>query len=190
MTVSKNFKRLHVKGKKDLISQNLNKNLFQYTDRVYLRYKDSDTSLAVPFEDVEGMKLCFERTHRARFGFISPEKIVIIESIQSEISCQSEQFESTKIISDKLKTKPLKTQDVFINGKLEKTIFYHRDNIKPNEKLSGPAVIIEPTSTIVVEPGWDATLKDSNDLLLTRTQKIIRSSAIGTSVDPYHVGNI
>ena len=182
--VSKNFKRLHVKGKKDLISQNLNKNLFQYTDRVYLRYKDSDTSLAVPFEDVEEMKLCFERTHRARFGFISPEKIVIIESIQSEVSCQSEQFESTKIISDKLKTKPLKTQDVFINGKLEKTIFYHRDNIKPNEKLSGPAIIIEPTSTIVVEPGWDATLKDSNDLLLTRTQKIIRSSAIGTSVDP------
>ena len=182
--LSKNFKRLHVKGKKDLISQNLNKNLFQYTDRVYLRYKDSDTSLAVPFEDVEEMKLCFERTHRTRFGFISPEKIVIIESIQSEVSCQSEQFESTKIISDKLKTKPLKTQDVFINGKLEKTIFYHRDNIKPNEKLSGPAIIIEPTSTIVVEPGWDATLKDSNDLLLTRTQKIIRSSAIGTSVDP------
>ena len=182
--LSKHFKRLHVKGKKDLISQNLNKNLFQYTDRVYLRYKDSDTSLAVPFEDVEGMKLCFERTHKTRFGFISPEKIVIIESIQSEVSCQSEQFESTKIISDKLKTKPLKTQDVFINGKLEKTIFYHRDNIKPNEKLSGPAIIIEPTSTIVVEPGWDATLKDSNDLLLTRTQKIIRSSAIGTSVDP------
>ena len=182
--LSKHFKRLHVKGKKDLISQNLNKNLFQYTDRVYLRYKDSDTSLAVPFEDVEEMKLCFERTHRTRFGFISPEKIVIIESIQSEVSCQSEQFESTKIISDKLKTKPLKTQDVFINGKLEKTIFYHRDNIKPNEKLSGPAIIIEPTSTIVVEPGWDATLKDSNDLLLTRTQKIIRSSAIGTSVDP------
>jgi len=182
--LAKHFKRLHVKGKKDLISQNLNENLFQYTDRVYLRYKDSDTSLAVIFENIEGMKLSFENTHRARFGFISPEKMVIIESIQSEVSCQSEQFATTKTTSNRLKTKAIKTQDVFINGKLERTIFYDRDNIKPNEKLSGPAVIIEQTSTIVVELGWDATLRDSNDLILTRTQKIIRSSAIGTSVDP------
>ena len=182
--LSKSFTKLHFDGKEDLVSQNLNENLFQYTDRVYLRYQDSDTSLAVKFENVEGMKLCFENTHRARFGFISPEKLVIIESIQVEVSCQSEQFESNKIIPNKIETKSLTTQDVFINGKLEETIFYNRDEIKPNEKLSGPAVIIEPTSTIIVEPGWEATLKESNDLILTRTQKIKRASAIGTSVDP------
>ena len=182
--LSKSFTKLHFDGKEDLVSQNLNENLFQYTDRVYLRYQDSDTSLAVKFENVEGMKLCFENTHRARFGFISPEKLVIIESIQAEVSCQSEQFESNKIIPNKIKTKLLTTQDVFINGKLEETIFYNRNEIKPNEKLSGPAVIIEPTSTIIVEPGWEATLKESNDLILTRTQKIKRASAIGTSVDP------
>ena len=182
--LSKSFTKLHFDGKEDLVSQNLNENLFQYTDRVYLRYQDSDTSLGVKFENVEGMKLCFENTHRARFGFISPEKLVIIESIQVEVSCQSEQFESNKIIPNKIKTKSLTTQDVFINGKLEETIFYNRDEIKPNEKLSGPAVIIEPTSTIIVEPGWEATLKESNDLILTRTQKIKRASAIGTSVDP------
>ena len=182
--LSKSFTKLHFDGKEDLVSQNLNENLFQYTDRVYLRYQDSDTSLGVKFENVEGMKLCFENTHRARFGFISPEKLVIIESIQAEVSCQSEQFESNKIIPNKIKTKSLTTQDVFINGKLEETIFYNRDEIKPNEKLSGPAVIIEPTSTIIVEPGWEATLKESNDLILTRTQKIKRASAIGTSVDP------
>jgi len=182
--LSKSFTKLHFDGKEDLVSQNLNENLFQYTDRVYLRYQDSDTSLAVKFENVEGMKLCFENTHRARFGFISPEKLVIIESIQAEVSCQSEQFESNKIIPNKIETKSLTTQDVFINGKLEETIFYNRDEIKPNEKLSGPAVIIEPTSTIIVEPGWEATLKESNDLILTRTQKIKRASAIGTSVDP------
>ena len=182
--LSKSFTKLHFDGKEDLVSQNLNENLFQYTDRVYLRYQDSDTSLGVKFENVEGMKLCFENTHRARFGFISPEKLVIIESIQAEVSCQSEQFESNIIIPNKIKTKTLTTQDVFINGKLEETIFYNRDEIKPNEKLSGPAVIIEPTSTIIVEPGWEATLKESNDLILTRTQKIKRASAIGTSVDP------
>ena len=182
--ISEKFEDLRSTGKEDLVAQNLNENIFEYVDRVYLRYKDSDTSLAIKFDIYSSMKLNFENAHRARFGFISPEKAIIIESIQSEVSCQSDQFESNESQQKKSKSQPLTTQNVFFNGGLEKTVFYNRNDIKPNEKLSGPAVIIEPTSTIIIEPGWEAMLEDSNDLILTRTKKIIRSSAIGTSVDP------
>jgi len=182
--ISEKFEDLRSTGKEDLVAQNLNENIFEYVDRVYLRYKDSDTSLAIKFDIYSSMKLNFENAHRARFGFISPEKAIIIESIQSEVSCQSDQFESNEPQQKKSKSQPLTTQNVFFNGDLQKTVFYNRNDIKPNEKLSGPAVIIEPTSTIIIEPGWEAILEDSNDLILTRTKKIIRSSAIGTSVDP------
>ena len=182
--ISEKFEDLRSTGKEDLVAQNLNENIFEYVDRVYLRYKDSDTSLAIKFDIYSSMKLNFENAHRARFGFISPEQAIIIESIQSEVSCQSDQFESNEPQQKKSKSQPLTTQNVFFNGGLEKTVFYNRNDIKPNEKLSGPAVIIEPTSTIIIEPGWEAMLEDSNDLILTRTNKIIRSSAIGTSVDP------
>ena len=50
--------------------------------------------------------------------------------------------------------------------------------------ISGPAVIIESTSTIVIEPGWQGSLNDKNDLILERSEKIKRASAIGTNVDP------
>ena len=130
------------------------------------------------------MKSNFERTHNSRFGFISPEKAIIIESIQTEVACQSGQLNSQVNSHNTLITESLTTQDVFMNGKLEKTIFYNRDNIKPNQQISGPAVIIEPTSTFIIEPGWEAILKDSKDLILTRTQKALRQNAIGTSVDP------
>ena len=182
--ISEKFEDLRSTGKEDLVAQNLNENIFEYVDRVYLRYKDSDTSLAIKFDIYSSMKLNFENSHRTRFGFISPEQAIIIESIQSEVSCQSDQFESNEPQQKKSKSQPLTTQNVFFNGGLEKTVFYNRNDIKPNEKLSGPAVIIEPTSTIIIEPGWEAMLEDSNDLILTRTNKIIRSSAIGTSVDP------
>jgi len=182
--LNKDFKSLHSDGKQDLISQNLNEKLFKYTDRVFLRYKDSDTSLPIKFAKFSKMKVDFENTHKSRFGFISPEKVIIIESIQTEVSCQSEQFHSKVSTHNKTNTESLATEDIFINGRLEKTIFYNRDDIKPNEKISGPAVIIEPTSTFIIEPGWDGLLKDSNDLILTRTQEVFRSKAIGTNVDP------
>ncbi len=61
-SLSISFKGLENSGKKELISQNLNEKLFVYFDRVYLRYKDSDSSLAVRFDDFKSMKSSFENT--------------------------------------------------------------------------------------------------------------------------------
>ena len=130
------------------------------------------------------MKSSFENTHKARFGFISPEKTLIIESIQVEVSCQSEQFDLEEIPIQALKTKTLTSNDVFIGGETQQTIFYNRSDIASNDLIFGPAVIIESTSTIVIEPGWQGCLNDKNDLILERTEKIKRASAIGTNVDP------
>ena len=183
-SLSISFKELENSGKKELISQNLNEKLFVYFDRVYLRYKDSDSSLTVRFDDYKSMKSSFENTHKARFGFISPEKTLIIESIQVEVSCQSEQFDLEEIPIKALKTKTLTSNDVFIGGETQQTIFYNRSDIASNDLIFGPAVIIESTSTIVIEPGWQGCLNDKNDLILERTEKIKRASAIGTNVDP------
>ena len=169
--LSISFKELENSGKKELISQNLNEKLFVYFDRVYLRYKDSDSSLAVRFDDYKSMKSSFENTHKARFGFISPEKTLIIESIQVEVSCQSEQFDLEEIPIQALKTKTLTSNDVFIGGETQQTIFYNRSDIASNDLIFGPAVIIESTSTIVIEPGWQGCLNDKNDLILERTEK-------------------
>ena len=183
-SLSSGFNELKSDGKKELISQNLNEELFDYFNRVFLRYNGSDSSLAVRFDDYNAMKSSFESTHKARFGFISPEKSLIVESIQVEVSCRSDQFDTEEIQVQTLKTKTLATNDVFIGGEIQKTIFYNRNDIAPNDLISGPAVIIESTSTIVIEPGWQGSLNDKNDLILERSEKIKRASAIGTNVDP------
>ena len=117
-------------------------------------------------------------------GSYLQKKSLIVESIQVEVSCRSDQFDTEEIQVQTLKTKTLATNDVFIGGEIQKTIFYNRNDIAPNDLISGPAVIIESTSTIVIEPGWQGSLNDKNDLILERSEKIKRASAIGTNVDP------
>ncbi len=183
-SLSEKFEELLKRGKKELISQNLNEDRFDSISRVYLRYKDSDTPLTVRFDSYKAMKLSFEKSHQARFGFISKEKQLIVESIQLEVSCQSEQFDLHEVNTQATKTKNLASKDVFIGGKIHQTLFYDRDDIAPYEFIFGPAVVIESTSTIVIEPGWQGSINDKNDLILERVQKIERTSAIGTNVDP------
>ena len=52
------------------------------------------------------------------------------------------------------------------------------------EVVEGPGLIFEPTSTVVVEPGWRAERASDGTLLLTRAVPPERAKAIGTDVDP------
>lgn len=182
--LSEKFDTLVLTGKKELISQNLNEESFKYIKRAYLRYKGSDTALAVTFDGHKEMKFSFENTHMARFGFISTEKELIIESIQVEVSCESEQFDLIKPTKHVLKTNILASKNIFIDSKEQPAQFYDREEIAPNDIITGPSVIVEKTSTIVIEPGWQGTINENNDLILERVLEIERMSAIGTNVEP------
>src|SRR6476619_1507543 len=50
--------------------------------------------------------------------------------------------------------------------------------------FEGPSLIVDPTSTIVVEPGWRAERASDGTLVLTRPIPLQRERAIGTDVDP------
>ncbi len=50
--------------------------------------------------------------------------------------------------------------------------------------FDGPALIFEPTSTVVVEPGWRAERAGDGTLIVTRAVPLERAKAIGTDVDP------
>jgi len=52
------------------------------------------------------------------------------------------------------------------------------------EVVEGPGLIFDPTSTIVVEPGWRAERAFDGTLVMTRIAPLQRGKAIGTDVDP------
>ena len=183
-SLSIQFNNLKKQGREEMVAQNLNSEKLRYSSRIYLRYEGSDSALAVRFSEYQEIKSNFENIHKARFGFISPEKLLIVESIQVEVSCPSEHVESKNNKRTKRDTSSLARLNVVMNGDSNPTSFYHRNNISTHDKIIGPAVIIEDTSTIVIEPGWQASINNNFDLILERTEKKQRMSAIGTKVDP------
>ncbi|MFM9815997.1 hypothetical protein ACKI16_46920, partial [Streptomyces scabiei] len=61
---------------------------------------------------------------------------------------------------------------------------YLRRDLAPGQTVAGPAIIIEPNQTIVIEPGWGATLTGHDHLVLKRREARPAAQAIGTSADP------
>src|SRR5690606_11155773 len=79
---------------------------------------------------------------------------------------------------------PARRTRFFSDGKWHKAAVYIRDQLRPGHKVKGPAIVIEPHQTIVVEPGWQAALTAKNHLVLTRIAKLKRMAAVGTRADP------
>ncbi len=79
---------------------------------------------------------------------------------------------------------PARRTRFFSGGKWHQALVYTRDTLSPGHKVKGPAIIIEPHQTVVVEHGWQAELTAKNHLVLRRVQKLARTRAIGTHADP------
>ncbi len=59
-----------------------------------------------------------------------------------------------------------------------------RETLPVGAGVDGPALIIEPHQTIVVEQGWRASITAKNHVLMTRVESLPRREAIGAKADP------
>ena len=172
------------KSEAQLVEQGVNTATLQYDCRVYLRYQGSDTSIPVSFASFRELVGEFERIHHTRFGFISQEKDLVVESIQVESISHDEHTLRECTNDNHVVNQVLTSKTVVMGGEARTTNFYKRSELAIGSLVHGPGVIIEQTSTIVIEPGWAAELTSNGDLVLERFETLQRQHAIGTSVDP------
>jgi 5-oxoprolinase (ATP-hydrolysing) len=159
--------------------------------RAHIRYAGTDTPLIVDagrdakLVSLQSMKFAFERAHKAQFGFIDRAKALVIEAASVEAIGGGATFrEKTRKTTRAKLPAPARRTRFFSNGKWQRALVYTRDTLAPGHKVKGPAIIIEPHQTVVVEHGWQAELTAKDHLVLRRVQKLKRTRAIGTHADP------
>jgi len=71
----------------------------------------------------------------------------------------------------------------FGHESLETPVF-DRAELSHEHTIAGPALISEPNTTIVIEPGWRAELNAQDHVILRRVTPLVRAHAAGTEADP------
>ncbi len=61
---------------------------------------------------------------------------------------------------------------------------HRRAALHPGHTLPGPALLIEPNQTIVIEPGWQARIASGGEVILTRSAPRPHRAVAGTDADP------
>jgi 5-oxoprolinase (ATP-hydrolysing) len=178
--------RLAEAAKAELVSQGIGAAAIAVRRRLHLRYSGSDTHLLVDWATPEAARSAFAALHQRRFGFVSPEKPVVAAAISAEALVE-EKFALAPSAEPKPRSGPsplLGEREAFFAGRWGQTPFYDREHLQAGDRILGPAVIIERTATLVVEPDWQAEVTKALDIVLSRRTPGPERRLLGTGVDP------
>ncbi|TPQ24732.1 hydantoinase B/oxoprolinase family protein [Methylomonas koyamae] len=178
------FSDLEQAARRELAAQGLDPDQSISRWRLALRYQGSDTALTVDYAEPEAILQDFAAAYRRQFGFCY-ERPVVIASLQVEsIACDSRFSEIAPTVADRHDGEAQDRTRLFSCGRWHDAPVYRRERLGCGQTVAGPAVILEPTSTIVVEPGWQALMQHNGDLLLSGNKYSIAAPSLAAGPDP------
>ncbi|WP_438489147.1 hydantoinase B/oxoprolinase family protein [Streptomyces sp. S186] len=153
--------------------------------RVLVRYAGTDSTLGVPLGEPAAMAAEFVRAHRERYSF-TMDKPLVAEAVSVETRGAAGGAADYSVQPDDREGElaAAATVRMYAGGRWRDTALYRRDDLRPGDTLTGPAIVAEADATTVLDPDWRATVGARGHLLLTRTRPRPSRTAVGTEADP------
>ncbi|MBL8545093.1 MAG: hydantoinase B/oxoprolinase family protein [Hyphomonadaceae bacterium] len=147
----------------------------------HLKYDGADSAIPISLSD-NNLAQAFEAEHQKRFGFIDPDRAIVVASLSAEA------IEETGVAAP---AAPRPSADLggpatirlHADGETRDAPAHLREALAAGTEVNGPALILEQSSTTYVAPGWRARMSEHGDLILSRIAHIERR-AVGAHADP------
>jgi 5-oxoprolinase (ATP-hydrolysing) len=138
---------------------------------LHLRYAGTEAALIVPLRDLEAVLAKFTAAHRARFGFATPERAVVAETVAAEATLSGTVAAEAGVAArDGGEPEVIDRVEMFTGGAVVEAPVLERTSLLAGDRIVGPALVREANATTVVEPGWTAEVTARNHMILRRTE--------------------
>jgi 5-oxoprolinase (ATP-hydrolysing) len=180
------FEMLGEEARVEVQGQHIPADRISLLRRAHLKYEGTDSVLVVDYGSELQMLGAFEAAYRQQFGFVATGRACIVEAISVEAMGEG------GAVSDGIQPAPRRaalpapvaTVSMHVAEGEQVTPVHDRSALGPGDRIPGPAIIVDPNATTVVEPDWEAEITARNHLVLSRLREARRTYALGTAVDP------
>ena len=182
--IEKRLEALRKKALDRLMVQGFTEERCLHENFLNMRYEGSDTALMVPQpEDASDFARAFFLAHQQEFGFTQQRRVLVddirVRSVGRGLDVQvSSPFEQLKDLEQTRvgKAESASTRKVYFeNEGWTDTLVFHLADLPKKAMVEGPAIIIDSTQTIVLDPTSHARILDEHiviELLDAEKKKI------------------
>ena len=140
--------------------------------RAHVKYEGTDVALDVPWGPPREAADAFLALHQRRYGFLMSGRGLVLATLAVEAVGPGAADAAPDVAGPAdagggSAAAPV-TVPAYMARTWHETPVYERAALTRGARLAGPVIVREPTSTTVVEPGWEAELLTGGELLLRR----------------------
>lgn len=146
---------------------------------VSLRYAGTQTALELPWADASQLASAFAQQHTDQFGYDRPKHAIEVDAIRLELRIETGADAPVPPVQGD--AGPRGQVRLHHEGRWLDTPLFDREHVP--QTLEGPALIVEDTGTLVVEPGWRLSRRPDDILVLTDTRPTA-GPRVSTERDP------
>ncbi len=174
--------KLEQKAEKELKEQGIASAAITIRRYLNLRYRGSDTGIMVAHSQDTPFADTFTNIHKREFGFSCPDKEILVTDLRVRATGQVEAIKEPARTAPQCKTTRPEVVSCYFDQGWVDTPVYNLADFSDSDTITGPALIMQNTSTIVVEPGCQArtTRQGTLEITVTRQQHCRRA----TDLDP------
>ena len=162
--LEKQFEKLARHGKEQLVGEHLLVENLVVKRSVDMRYIGQSYTLNVPWDDLRNTEEAFKTLHQTRYGYALQADTEIV-NLRVKVVHHGPQVTFPEIAAEPDSYGEKSTEN-YAENELFRVLA--RNEISANQKIQGPAIITEYSSTIFVEAGWDACSDGYGNLLLSK----------------------
>ncbi|HEX8446239.1 MAG TPA: hydantoinase B/oxoprolinase family protein [Sphingomonas sp.] len=145
-----------------------------------LRQPGSESAIEVTLDAPAAMAVAYAAAYRARFGYGS-DAVPVLDMLRIEAVAAGD-------AGDDIRWAPTgadvtETVTAWMDGGPRDVAVRRRGTLAADTHISGPALIVDATSTVVVDPGWAARVDALGNLMLERVAAVA-DVAVGPALDP------
>ncbi|KAM5380050.1 hypothetical protein ACJZ2D_003697 [Fusarium nematophilum] len=161
----------------ELVAQGAEERSIVFDESLVLKYFGTDTNLSISKPADEDYASAFKKMHLREFAF-SMKRPIIIESVKvrgiggtGAPTNKTSAFQEMSSSKQALFSSSTETQDVYLDGGWQNTIVYRLGDVPTGSAITGPAIVIDETQTILVESSFRAHILSSYVVLEKRDDK-------------------
>jgi 5-oxoprolinase (ATP-hydrolysing) len=163
-TIQQQLSRLAEKTEQELLNQGIEPQRIRSHCFLNLRYQGTDTAMMIEQPARDSFAELFRQTYLREFGFVLQDREIIIDDLRVRSIGQAGGLRNQPIASsDALPDKEAVISCYFEQGWLD-TDLYNMNTLLAGQQVDGPAILIQDTATIVLEPDATARITGSGDV--------------------------
>ena len=146
-----------------------------------LRYRGTDTHLMIREPDDGNYAQRFRQTYLREYGF-ELEREILVDDLRVRVVAPSPSLQKFKVPTAEGPAEPIDQTLCYFENRWHQTPVFRCELLQAGHQIAGPALLLQDTSTIVIEPDCRAEISEYRDVLIHVKARTHRE--VGITRDP------